>query len=73
MTQQERIEAMRAEVSSLGGVVTAFEELPPHIEEDLLRRTLNKPGGYRLGEPCAACVEECAAGNEHELPHTCEG
>lgn len=45
-TQAERIAGMRDEIVALGGSTVTFEEVPPHIEEALLRRALNKPGGY---------------------------
>lgn len=43
MNQQQRIESMKAEVESLGGVITTIEEVPPHIEEEFLRQALKRP------------------------------
>lgn len=43
MNQQQRIESMKAEVESVGGAITTFEEVPAHIEEEFLRQTLKRP------------------------------
>lgn len=43
MSQIENIEAMRTEVEALGGTIITYQDLPPHIEEQFLRRMLNRP------------------------------
>lgn len=58
MNQKQRIESMRAEVASLGGTVTTFEELPPHIEEEFLRQVLKRPDRGQLHPMYPQIVEQ---------------
>lgn len=41
--QTERVMEMRAEIVAKGGAITTFEDLPLDIEEQLLRRSLERP------------------------------
>lgn len=58
MNQQQRIEAMKAEVASLDGTITAFGELPPDIEEEFLRQALKRPDRGQLHPMYPQTVEQ---------------
>lgn len=55
--QAERIEAMRQEVNGLGGTITTYEDLPPHIEEEFLRQVLERPDRGQLHPAYPQIVE----------------